>query len=159
MTLVRELRAYVRVYTCTLDRIGIGGNVCRSKNRSTSASIGPSSSSSFLLFSLSLPLPPFSSVSRWRPRAFVRPSIPLPLFLRYHSFYLSRRQHRYSPPPPPPPPRHDPPFDERYCRNNESGFVLWSRCKTWPYFKFAAFYRIRYLSTDCTSRRDVVLQR
>lgn len=26
------------------------------------------------------------------------------------------------------------------------------RCKTWTYFKFAAFYRIRYLSTGCTSK-------
>lgn len=31
------------------------------------------------------------------------------------------------------------------------------RCKTWTYFKFAAFYRIRYLSTGCTSegRRSI----
>lgn len=67
------------------------------------------------------------------------------------SFSLCRPSPPPLPPPLPPPP--PPPFRRAVLsKQRERLCPLVPAVKSWAYFKFAAFYRIRYLSTGCTSK-------
>ena len=104
---------------------------------STSASSSSRALSPSLSLSLSRPL--LHSTTLSLPRA---PDPPCFFSLPALAFSLCR--------PSPPPPL----FDERVLsKQRERLCPLVPAVKSWAYFKFAAFYRIRYLSTGCTSSK------